>query len=608
MEKKAAVLAVLGLPILFGCPGPKAGGKGHPRSVRRKTHGASSPKTAPGEPVALREEFGKLPKASEPGPWMRLLERELEASRRGIKGDKSCPAPYFLGYQATVSTSFAVTATLGELSGVSEVRGGYVGVELRVGSHRFDQTHFLDRIWAGVAGETTAVSPEDISVRTALWKATDRAYRSACQAYSAVKAKHETAPKEERVSDDFSVDKPVQYLARPKKFSLDRAHWKDVVSRLSGLFRGHPHIEQSGVQFRMTVANSYMVTSEGGRIQLPESSFRLVVSAGLHADDGMSLECVLSYVGREGKHIPSFARLERETRQLITDLEALRRAPVAEPYEGPAIFKGKAAAVFFHEVLGHRLEGHRQKLRRSGQTFALKVGKRIMPSFLSLYDDPLLTSINKTPLNGFYPVDDEGIAARRALLVDKGVLRGFLMSRIPIPGLSHSNGHGRRAGLTIAIPRQANLVLKPERGVPFSELRKMLVDEARRQGKKYGLLFTDVSGGFTFTNRRMPQAFKVMPVMVYRVFVDGRPDELIRGVDLVGTPLLTLTRIVAAGNDFETFNGMCGAESGWVPVSATAPSLLFSKVETQKKPVGRFRPPILPSPSVSARPGKGGSK
>jgi predicted Zn-dependent protease len=94
-----------------------------------------------------------------------------------------------------------------------------------------------------------------------------------------------------------------------------------------------------------------------------------------------------------------------------TDLDALHEAPLADPYVGPAILEGRAAGVFFHEVFGHRIEGHRQKDETSGQTFSSQVGKEIMPTWLSVYDDPTLTTLNGLQLNGFYRFDDEGVRA-----------------------------------------------------------------------------------------------------------------------------------------------------------------------------------------------------
>ena len=223
---------------------------------------------------------------------------------------------------------------------------------------------------------------------------------------------------------------------------------------------------------------------------------------------------------------------------MIADLKALRRAPLADPYIGPAILEGRAAGVFFHEIFGHRVEGHRQKNDEEGQTFAKKIGEPIMPSFISVYDDPTLARIGDVDLNGFYRFDDEGVVAQRATLVDGGVLKGFLLSRSPTRGFHQSNGHGRRQEGRAVTSRQGNLVVEPKVAVPVAELRRRLREEAQRQGKPYGLLFRDISGGFTNTARGGPQAFKVLPIIVYRVWVDGRPDELVRGVDLVGTPLV----------------------------------------------------------------------
>ena len=109
------------------------------------------------------------------------------------------------------------------------------------------------------------------------------------------------------------------------------------------------------------------------------------------------------------------------------------------------------------------------------------------------------------------------------------------------------------------------------------------------------LLFDDIQGGFTNTGRMAPNAFNVLPVLVYRIYSDGR-EELVRGVDLIGTPLTTFSKIVAADDAADVFNGVCGAESGWVPVSAVSPGLLISQIEVQKKDKAQERLPLLPAP------------
>jgi predicted Zn-dependent protease len=247
-------------------------------------------------------------------------------------------------------------------------------------------------------------------------------------------------------------------------------------------------------------------------------------------------------------------------------------------------------------VLGHRLEGQRQRGDEEGQTFTKEVGKEVLPTFLSVADDPTVTAFGKTWLAGSYEYDDEGQKARRVDLIDDGVLKTFLMSRLPIASFANSNGHGRAQTGKVPTGRQGNLIVTSAKTEPETELRKQLIEEAKKQGKAYGLYFADISSGFAVTTRSSPQAFQVIPLVVWRVYVDGRPDELVRGVSIVGTPLAAMKRILATGDKSEVFNGECGAESGTIPVSAVAPAMLVSEMETQRVQQGTARPPILPIP------------
>jgi predicted Zn-dependent protease len=222
----------------------------------------------------------------------------------------------------------------------------------------------------------------------------------------------------------------------------------------------------------------------------------------------------------------------------------------------------------------------------------------VLPEFISVYDDPTMDRLGDVELNGFYRYDDEGVKSQRVPVVERGVLRNFLMSRLPIQGFDRSNGHGRKAPGYRAAGRQGNLIVESSKTVSEAKLREMLIEECKRQGKPFGLIFQDISGGFTLTTRNSPQAFQVTPIMVYRIYTDGRPDELVRGVDLVGTPLISFSKIIACGDRTEVFNGMCGAESGFVPVSAVSPSILTAQIEIQKKPKSSDRLPALPPPDV----------
>ena len=294
---------------------------------------------------------------------------------------------------------------------------------------------------------------------------------------------------------------------------------------------------------------------------------------------------------------PSDAVVDAAIQKMISEVTALETAPLVDPYAGPVLLTGRAAAVFFHEVFGHRAEGFRQKDINEGQTFTAKLGQPILPDFISIKDDPTEMRDGSNDLLGYYLFDDEGVQAQDTLLVDHGVLKTFLMGRSPLVNVPHSNGHGRRELGYEPVARQGNLIVSSDHSVSDAKLREMLVEQIKQQGKPFGLLIDDIEGGFTFTGRGQPQAFQVTPLVVYKIFPDGRPDQIVRGVDIIGTPLVSLTKIVATGDKPDVFNGFCGAESGSIPVSAVAPAILISEMEVQKKQTSTDRPPILPPPA-----------
>jgi len=320
------------------------------------------------------------------------------------------------------------------------------------------------------------------------------------------------------------------------------------------------------------------------------------MEAQTRADDGMELLRVETFQAPSASGLPSEGDLTAKIAKMADDLKALKNAPVAEPYDGPALLSGRAAAVFFHEVLGHRLEGHRQRDEEEGQTFTKKVGQEVLPKFLSVTDDPTVHELAGMKLAGSYDFDNEGVPAKRVEVIKDGILKNFLLSRMPIKDFSQSNGHGRSQPGLMPTGRQGNLIVSSTQNVPEAEMRQKLIEEVKKQNKPYGLYFDDIQGGFTLTTRSLPQAFQVLPVIVYKIYADGRPDELVRGVDIVGTPLAALTRILLTGDQQHVFNGVCGAESGQVPVSAVAPAMLFSEMEVQKRQHSHDRPPILPAP------------
>ena len=514
---------------------------------------------------------------------------------------KADPPAYFLSYTVTDSDRSEVTGSNGALLASAQQRSRWLEGQVRVGSYQLDNTHRVGSGspgFPGSFGEPVPVDDDAAVLKRAMWRETESQYRAAAEAFIKVKTgKDVQVQSVAQGAPDFSQEKPQVYYGARASYTLDRRPWEQKVRDYTRSFRQSAAVLNSIVTFSAQAQNQYQVTSEGTKLQFGQVRYRLELFVQGKASDGMDLERYYNFDWTDPASAPDDKAVLAQCGVLQKELEALVKAPLAEPYAGPAMLTGRAAAVFFHEVFGHRDEGFRQKDISEGQTFADKVGELLLPNFISIVDDPTAAKLGSTVLLGNYPYDDEGISAQKVTLVDHGVLRNFEMSRQPLNGFPKSNGHGRRQ---VGLPpesRQGNLIVESSYKVTNARLRQMLVEEVKRQNKPYGLFFDDISGGFTFTGRSQPQAFHVEPLVVYRVYADGRPDELVRGVSIVGTPLVSLQKIMATGDTPEVFNGYCGAESGSVPVAAAAPPLLVSEMEVEKKQTSTDRPPILPPPA-----------
>jgi TldD protein len=554
-------------------------------------------------------------KIPEPAPAVVLLdtmESELHRAMNSLGNNATDatqqPKPYFLSYAVSDSDSMSLSAQFGAINGSRENHRRIADVQVRIGTAAEDNTHGDHRNSALTTIPLPLINDTEAISRT-LWFATNRGYGKALDGYLKVKTEQQVRAKEEDASADFSSETPASTILPPSPpLVVDTNAWETRLRELSGLFKQYPDVFFNNVTLEASTETDYFVSSEGAKVATPNHVARLVIVARTRAADGMDLFRAETFEADEVAHLPDQKTLTGKTIAMAKNLEALREAPVTEPFNGPAILSGRASAVFFHEVLGHRLEGQRQRGDDEGQTFTKLLGKQILPSFLSVSDDPTLAEFHGTPLSGHYSYDDEGQQARRVDLIKDGVLDTFLMSRLPIASFSTTNGHGRAETGHMPTGRQGNLIVTSSKTVSDTELREMLKAEAKKQGKPYGLYFEDISSGFAVTTRRSPQAFQVIPLVVYRVYVDGRPDELVRGVSIVGTPQAALNRILATDNKQDVFNGICGAESGSIPVSAVAPAMLVSEIETQRQAQGTARPPILPPPGAdtTSAAGKGG--
>lgn len=532
-------------------------------------------------------------------PVLNAMQQELTRSFQNFK--KTATPPYFLSYQLTDNHAINVSASFGALTGSSDQKTRLLDLDLRVGDYALDNTHPVrDADPYGDLSEQmdrqkVPLEDDPDALRVTLWRETERKYRSAVQRLQKVKANVQVKVEAEDRSGDFSHEAPEVYSEPNAPYSFDTKAWEEKLRRLTAPFAQHKQIIENEAQVSAEVETRRYVNSDGSQIRISSPFYRVIISATAKADDGMELPLHQTYMSFRPNGLPDDAAIQNDVAHMIETLLALVKAPLAEPYTGPAILSGRSSAVFFHEIFGHRIEGQRQKNEDEAQTFKKKVNQSVLPDFLSVYSDPTLKALGSTELVGYYPYDDEGVRARRVIVVDKGILKNFLMSRAPIEGFDRSNGHGRRQQGFKVVARQSNLVVESSKQVSRAELKKLLIEQIKSASKPYGLFFDDIEGGFTFTQRTLPNAFNVRPTVVYRIYPDGK-EELVRGVDLIGTPLIAFSKIVASDDQVAVFNGVCGAESGWVPVSASSPGILVSQIEVQRKEKSQERAPLLPPP------------
>lgn len=532
---------------------------------------------------------------------LEIAEKELNRNFNQLQKEEI--PPYYISYNITDIERISINASLGNIISNDSINQRILDIDLRVGDYKFDNTHIIRgnsiNFGGGSGFEFLPLNNNEKAISNKIWYNTDKVYKNAIESFEKAKSNSAVKVDQEDKSADFSKERPVTFTESSTKLKVNREEWVNRLKQLSKLFNSDPLIYDGTVSFVLENKTKYFVNTEGSKLKFDESSVRVFVYAKTKADDGMSLPLYESYFSFTPEGLPSISKIETDIFNIITLLKKLREAPLMDTYSGPAILSGEASGVFFHEIFGHRVEGHREKDPSSSQTFKKSVGELILPKFIDVIFDPTITKRENTELSGFYKFDDQGVKAEKVVSVKNGVFESFLMARSPIEGFEHSNGHGRKQAGYNAVSRQSNLIVESSNKVDDEELIEQLRELCKKDNKEFGLFFKTVQGGFTFTGRTVPNAFNVLPLVVYKIYADGRPNELVRGVDLIGTPLSTFSNIVATSERIGIFNGVCGAESGGVPVSASSPDILVSKIEVQKKKKSQAKPPILDAPRKS---------
>ncbi len=538
--------------------------------------------------------------ASAREPLLDILKGELDYEFRELSISSSAAAPYYMSFRVSDSHRRAVSASFGVAAGAYDIRERVFKPLVRVGGPDFD--NFRENPEGGRYSGTVLLPLGDDNpdaTRQAIWKDVEEEYRSSVIELERLRAADRVSVAREDKAPDFSPAPVETYYEEPlteEETAFDTAEMERRVKAYSAVFLSAPQLLNGSASVDFVVARRYLVSTEGTSVVQNSRACRLMISASIRTGDGMDLPLYNSYFAFSPDGLPDDEKVLADTRLLAETLVKMAVAPVVDPYTGPALLSGEASGVFFHEIFGHRIEGQRMKSDRDGQTFKKMVGQSVLPRHFSVYDDPGLSSFEGADLYGHYLYDDQGVKGRRVDVVENGVLNEFLMTRTPTDEFGASNGHARAQDNRSPVSRQSNLVVSTSKPLTDAGLRKALIKEAKAQKREFGLYFKEVTGGFTQTGRFSPNSFNVTPLEVYKIYVDGRPDELVRGVDLIGTPLSMFANIVEAGGEAEIFTGVCGAESGSVPVTAVSPVVLVKKVEVQRKAKTTDLPPILPRP------------
>lgn len=529
------------------------------------------------------------------------MAQELARQMRGLRQPGE-PPPFFLSYLVHAKEGLSVWGRYGSVFRSEPHRDSDLYAEVRVGSHRLD-----NMIDGGLTSDLTQRQsfawidgPEDLDpdvLRYALWRLTQHKYDEALQEYYEKKKilveQHLT-----QRGKSFSVEPKLTHYDDVKPVVFPKRRWEAFVRDTSALFRNYRFMLDPYVQIRGLNKVRIFVSSEGTRFICQDTYYEVSMQGWLLGPDGVHLESTRTFYGRDPNALPSRKKVAEAIDSMARELKELAIAKPLDPYAGPALLSGFASGLIFHEAIGHRLEGERMDSRSEGHTFASRLGQRILPSGVDIVDDPTLREFDGKPLHGSYLIDDEGVRAQRAVLVEDGVLKSFLMSRQLAEGAKHSNGHGRHERFQDPMARMANLVVSARETHSWDELKQKLCEETSRRGLPYGLIIRGVSAGETRTDQYDFQAFKGLPTAVYTVDPKTGKETRVRDVTFIGTPLAVMQRIMGFGDTADVDNSYCYAESGAVPVATVAPPMLVGELELQRASTRRYRPPRLPFPPL----------
>ena len=524
------------------------------------------------------------------------MEQELNRSMKELKLE-DYDKPYFISYLIKENTVNQIMAKFGSLILSEKSKTRELFVDVRVGDYQ------LDNSVNGKSGSSSSYKrsrllpiENDIdAIRAVIWQITDDTYKKSLTQYFNKKAK-KVQEVDKNNLPSFSKEKPSIHIGKERQLVFDKSEWEKKIKELSSIVKDYRELDDSTITFTAQKETVFFINSEKSKYITDDILYSINIDLSAISEDGNVINNFGSFHYKNIADIPDLDSMKKEVKKVINEAYEIKNAKSINPINLPAILEPEAAGILFHEAIGHRLEGERQIDDTQGQTFSERVGTQIIPSFLSIEDDPSLYDFNGGSLLGYFVYDDQGVKGKRVSLVKNGILRNFLLSRTPVKGFTNSNGHGRASNGRAPMARMSNLIIRSENEFSKQELKNLLIQEIKKQNKDFGIIIKKMTGGETNTSSYDFQAFKATPLLLYKVDPDTGEETPVRGVEIVGTPLISINKIIATGNNYKAFNGFCGAESGYVPVSTIAPSILIAEIELQKITSEKEKKPILPPP------------
>lgn len=540
------------------------------------------------------------------------MKDELDRTMDELKME-DLESPYYVSYAVNEFETMKITSSFGALTESQRAQKRFLTADLRVGDYAFDNTNFIAG-YRGMSGFSTSLPLEDDydAIRHKIWLLTDNAYKKALETLSRKRAYVQN----KTITDlpaDFSKEEPNTYSEPRVSLEVDSAYWVQAVKDLSGIFTRYPSINDWKVRFKKVAANRYFVNSEGFRNRKSDMLICLEVLTSTQAQDGQDIFDFKTYYFKDEKDLPDKEKLEAKIKELAQTTSDLARSQKLTEYVGPVILTQQAAGEFFRQLFAANIAEPRTPLAADERlSFMIrkpklvdKVNRRIMPEFLSVKDDPTLSTWDNSPVIGGYKVDDDGVMAQAVTLVDKGKLVDLPMSRIPTKKIEGSNGHARGTVYSNPKGRTTNLIITSDRTLGYNELKKQLIQYCRDLDLEYGIIVRKLKD----KNLKMERTFDLSyfmggprgekeltpPLEVYRVWVKDGREELIRGVEFDGVTVKTLKEITETGNDYYVHNFLLGHDDE-LPASIVAPSILIEEMELKETEAKATKLPYLKSP------------